>query len=45
METKETFFITAGGVTIVTHGRDNVLEWVDFIIYRGLAPVVERQAV
>jgi len=44
MNEKETFFITAGGVTIITHGRDNVLEWVDFILDRGMAPVVERKA-
>jgi len=41
----ETYFVSANGVTVICHDRDNVLEWVNFIIDRGMAPTVERKTV
>jgi len=38
----ESFYITANGVTVITHSRDNVLEWIDFILDHGMVPVIEK---
>lgn len=39
----DSFYITAQGVTIVCHERDNVLEWVQFILDKGWAPKIEKK--
>lgn len=40
----ETYFVTTGGVTVICHDKDNVLEWVEFILGKGLVPNVERMS-
>lgn len=40
----ETWTIKASGVTIIIYNRDNVLEWIDYILDRGMTPVIEKKA-
>lgn len=40
----ESYYISAAGVTIICHDKDNVLEWVEFILDKGLVPTVEKRA-
>lgn len=42
---RETYYITAQGVTVICHERDNVLEWVDFITTKGWVPTVEKRII
>lgn len=43
-EPQEIFYVNAAGVTLICHSKDNVLEWVEFILDKGWAPTVEKRA-
>jgi hypothetical protein len=36
------YYVTAGGVTVECYDKDNVLEWVNYMLDKGLAPTVDR---
>ena len=39
----ESYKVSANGVTLVCYNKDNVLEWIEWIVDRGMVPTIERQ--